>query len=43
VEEGCAGGFGSRVLSLLSDEGFLQRGLRVRSLTIPDECVSLTD
>ncbi|WP_341991470.1 1-deoxy-D-xylulose-5-phosphate synthase [Azorhizobium sp. AG788] len=36
VEEGSVGGFGSQVLQLLSDEGMLDRGLKVRSLVLPD-------
>ena len=36
VEEGAAGGFGSHVLTLLSDAGALDRGLKVRTLTLPD-------
>ncbi|MBS0234106.1 MAG: 1-deoxy-D-xylulose-5-phosphate synthase [Proteobacteria bacterium] len=36
VEEGSVGGFGSFVLKFLSDEGLLDRGLRVRSKVLPD-------
>ncbi|MFD1695166.1 1-deoxy-D-xylulose-5-phosphate synthase [Roseibium aestuarii] len=36
VEEGSVGGFGSHVLSALADRGLLDRGLKVRSLTLPD-------
>ena len=36
VEDGAAGGFGARVLSLLAAEGVLDAGLRVRALTLPD-------
>ncbi|MFA5956260.1 1-deoxy-D-xylulose-5-phosphate synthase [Hyphomicrobium sp.] len=36
VEEGSVGGFGSRVLQFLSNEGLLDRGLRVRVKVLPD-------
>ncbi len=36
VEEGAAGGFGAHVLTLLSSEGALDHGLRIRTLTLPD-------
>jgi 1-deoxy-D-xylulose-5-phosphate synthase len=36
VEEGSIGGFGSHVLHLLAESGALERGLRVRALTLPD-------
>jgi 1-deoxy-D-xylulose-5-phosphate synthase len=36
VEEGAAGGFGAHVLRLLSDEGALDSGLKVRTMTLPD-------
>ncbi len=36
VEEGSVGGFGSHVLHYLAQSGALDRGLRVRSLTLPD-------
>ena len=36
VEEGSAGGFGAHVLHLLAAEGLLDRGLKVRTLTLPD-------
>ena len=36
VEEGSVGGFGSHVLHLLAQSGALDRGLKVRSLTLPD-------
>ena len=36
VEEGSIGGFGSHVLQLLAGEGLLDRGLKVRCLTLPD-------
>ncbi len=36
IEEGSIGGFGSHVLSFLADEGLLDRGLKVRTLVLPD-------
>ncbi len=36
VEEGSVGGFGSLVFQLLSDHGALDRGLKVRSMVLPD-------
>jgi 1-deoxy-D-xylulose-5-phosphate synthase len=37
VEEGAVGGFGAFVLHLLAREGALDRGLKIRTLTLPDE------
>jgi len=36
VEEGAVGGFGSHVMSLLSESGALDAGLKVRAMTLPD-------
>ena len=36
VEEGSVGGFGSHVLQFLATDGLLDRGLKVRCLTLPD-------
>ena len=36
VEEGSVGGFGSHVLQFLSEQGLLDRGLRVRTKVLPD-------
>ncbi len=36
VEEGSSGGFGAQVLQALAREGLLDRGLKVRTLTLPD-------
>jgi 1-deoxy-D-xylulose-5-phosphate synthase len=36
VEEGSVGGFGSHVLGLLAERGALDRGLRVRTIVLPD-------
>jgi 1-deoxy-D-xylulose-5-phosphate synthase len=36
VEEGAIGGFGTQVLQTLAEHGLLDRGLKVRSLVLPD-------
>ncbi|MFN9926199.1 MAG: transketolase C-terminal domain-containing protein, partial [Phenylobacterium sp.] len=36
VEEGATGGFGAFVLHALAEHGALDRGLKVRTLTLPD-------
>ena len=36
IEEGAVGGFGSHVAQLLSEEGVFDRGLRFRSMVLPD-------
>jgi len=36
IEEGGAGGFGAHVLTLLSEAGALDNGLKVRTMTLPD-------
>ena len=36
IEEGAAGGFGSHVLTSLAEEGLLDTGLKVRTMTLPD-------
>jgi len=36
VEEGAVGGFGAFVLQALAERGVLDRGLKVRTLTLPD-------
>ena len=36
IEEGAVGGFGAFVLQLLAQHGALDRGLKVRTLTLPD-------
>ena len=36
IEEGSSGGFGSLVLAYLAEAGALDRGLRVRTLSLPD-------
>ncbi len=39
IEEGAVGGFGSHVLGLLAERGVLDRGLKVRTMTLPDRFV----
>jgi 1-deoxy-D-xylulose-5-phosphate synthase len=39
VEEGSAGGFGAHVLHFAAWDGLLDRGLRVRTLTLPDRFI----
>jgi len=36
VEEGAVGGLGAHVLTMASDEGLLDAGLRIRTLRLPD-------
>jgi 1-deoxy-D-xylulose-5-phosphate synthase len=36
VEEGAIAGFGSHVAQLLADEGVFDRGLKYRSMVLPD-------
>jgi len=36
IEEGSVGGFGAQVMHYLSDQGLLDRGLKVRSMVLPD-------
>lgn len=36
IEEGSIGGFGSHVMQFLANEGLLDKGLKVRSLVLPD-------
>jgi len=36
IEEGSIGGFGSHVLGLLAGDGALERGVKVRTMTLPD-------
>ena len=39
VEEGARGGFGGHVLHFLSEEGLMDGGLKVRSMTLPDRYI----
>ena len=36
MEEGSIGGFGAFVLHMLAEKGALDRGVKVRTLTLPD-------
>ena len=36
IEEGSVGGFGSHVMQLLSNKGVFDRGLKFRSMVLPD-------
>ncbi|MFN7173346.1 MAG: 1-deoxy-D-xylulose-5-phosphate synthase [Thermaurantiacus tibetensis] len=36
IEEGAIGGFGAHVLTLASDEGWVDAGLRIRTMRLPD-------
>ena len=39
VEEGAPGGFGAQILQYLANHGFLETGLRVRSMHFPDAII----
>jgi 1-deoxy-D-xylulose-5-phosphate synthase len=39
IEEGSTGGFGAMVLQALAREGLLDRGLKVRTLHLPDRFI----
>ena len=39
LEEGAIGGFGSHVMHMLSENGHLERGLKFRSLVLPDSYI----
>tara|TARA_A100001011_G_scaffold400310_1_gene514009 strand:- start:1081 stop:2997 length:1917 start_codon:yes stop_codon:yes gene_type:complete len=39
VEEGSIGGFGSHVKNLLSEKGLFDKGLKFRSMTLPDKFI----
>jgi len=43
VEEGAIGGFGSHVAQLLAEEGHFDRGLRFRSMVLPDSFIDQAD
>ena len=36
IEEGAVGGFGSHVLQFLGSDGLLDRGVKIRAMTLPD-------
>ena len=37
IEEGSIGGFGSHVTKLLSERGFFDKGLKLRTMILPDK------
>jgi 1-deoxy-D-xylulose-5-phosphate synthase len=39
IEEGASGGFGAQVLQFLAMQGRLDRGLRIRTMTLPDRFI----
>jgi 1-deoxy-D-xylulose-5-phosphate synthase len=39
IEEGSIGGFGSHVFQLLSERGILEKGLKIRSMILPDQFI----
>lgn len=39
IEEGAIGGFASHVLGFLTEQGLLDTGLKIRTLTLPDEFI----
>ncbi len=43
VEEGSIGGFGSHVKNLLAEKGIFDKGLKFRSMTLPDEFIEQDD
>ncbi len=43
VEEGSIGGFGSHVKNLLAETGVFDKGLKFRSMTLPDEFIEQDD
>ncbi len=43
VEEGSIGGFGSHVKNLLADKGVFDKGLKFRSMTLPDQFIEQDD
>jgi 1-deoxy-D-xylulose-5-phosphate synthase len=36
IEEGSSGGFGALVLQYLAEQGFLDQGLKIRTMVLPD-------
>ena len=43
VEEGSIGGFGSHVKNLLAEKGVFDKGLKFKSMTLPDEFIEQDD
>ena len=39
IEEGSIGGFGSHVFQMLSERGILDKGLKIRSMILPDQFI----
>ena len=39
IEEGSIGGFGSHVFQMLSERGFFDKGLKIRSMILPDQFI----
>ena len=39
IEEGSIGGFGSHVKNLLAEKGIFDKGLKFRSMTLPDSFI----
>ncbi len=39
IEEGSIGGFGSHVFQMLSEKGIFDRGLKIRSMILPDQFI----
>jgi 1-deoxy-D-xylulose-5-phosphate synthase len=39
IEEGSIGGFGSHVFQLLSERGIFDKGLKIRSMILPDRFI----
>jgi len=39
IEEGSIGGFGSHVFQMLSDKGLFDKGLKIRSMILPDKFI----
>ena len=39
IEEGSIGGFGSHVFQMLSEKGILEKGLKIRSMILPDQFI----
>ena len=39
IEEGSIGGFGSHVFQMLSEKGIFDKGLKIRSMILPDQFI----
>jgi 1-deoxy-D-xylulose-5-phosphate synthase len=40
IEEGSIGGFGSHVFQMLSERGIFDKGLKIRSMILPDKFIN---